>query len=99
MFSLPGTFFPSPFPVLPDLGMAAPYCSSSAATSLEGHSLTVLSKASPLPHSLYPAFLHLGSSSKPQNTEDGQVTISQLSQLVQYCMPRSIVNSSCTRDA
>lgn len=67
MFSLPGTFFPSPFPVLPDLGMAAPYCSSSSATSLEGHSLTALSKASPLPHAPYPALLHLGSFSKPQN--------------------------------
>lgn len=45
MFSLPGTFSPSPFLVLPDLGMAAPHCVSSAAASSERHSLTLLSKA------------------------------------------------------
>lgn len=45
MFSLPGAFSPSPFLVLPDLGMAAPHCVSSAAASSERHSLTVLCKA------------------------------------------------------
>lgn len=71
MFSLPGTFSPSPSPVLPDLGIAAPHCVSSAAVSSERRSLTVLSKAPlSLPHALSPACLCLASSSKVLNPED-----------------------------
>ena len=70
VFSLPGTFSPSPFPVLSDLGTAAPHCASSATTSWEKCSLTILSQAPPFPRAPYLAFLYLGPSSTPQDTEE-----------------------------
>ena len=59
--------------------------------------MTILSKAPPLPGTLYPAFVSLGSLFNLHNTESD--LLSQLSQLVPFWMHRSMVNSLHAGDA